>query len=442
MAKAKTPRGGPSDALEHYRRKRNFANTPEPRGRPLAPAAGRLQFVVQKHAARRLHYDFRLEHSGVLKSWAIPKGPSLDPSARRLAVQTEDHPLEYAAFEGIVPRGEYGSGAVLVWDRGYWEPAAPAERALAQGHLDFALHGDKLRGRWTLVRMPKRRGERAGKDNWLLIKRRDAAAASAQTPELVDVRPENVLSGRGIEAVAAAGDRVWHSAPGETAPAAGAGAGPPAEGPAAAAGRPGRPAAVPGARRAPPPDMRALAPARPRLGRAAPTGAGWLHEPRLEGRRVWCRIAAGRPVLQPPADDRALEPAGLDLPALEAAARALPCDDALLDGFVAAFDARGISDSRRLAAAQRPGDVRFVAFDLLHLDGWDLRGAALRARKELLRLLLADAPYVLQYGDHVEGHGSAFYAEACRAGLPGIVSKRADSTYDRADWRELACLRK
>ncbi len=414
MPKSTPPREEASDALERYRRKRNFANTPEPPGRTPGPAADRLQFVVQKHAARRLHYDFRLEHAGVLKSWAVPRGPSLAPSERRLAVQTEDHPLEYAAFEGIIPRGEYGGGTVLVWDRGYWEPESAAERGLARGRLDFVLHGDKLRGRWTLVRMPKRRGERGGKDNWLLIKRRDGAAASAETPELVEVRPESVLSGRDIEAVAAAGDRVWHSNRGAHEP----------EG-------------VPGARRAAAPAT--LDPAVPRHAADVPSGPGWLHEPRLEGRRAWCRVAEGRALFWRAGDRRET----LELPELAAAALALPCTEALVDGVVTVFDERGISDAGRLTAAAHSGEVRFVAFDLLRLDGWDLRGAALPARKQLLRLLLTGAPPALRYGDHVEGHGPAFFAEGCRAGLTGVVSKRADSAYGAENaWLESRCSRR
>jgi bifunctional non-homologous end joining protein LigD len=185
--------------LEAYRKKRDPDRTPEPfGGRP--PAGGRL-FVVQKHAARRLHYDLRLEMAGVLKSWAVPKGPSLDPAEKRLAVQTEDHPLEYANFEGVIPEGQYGAGTVLVWDRGTWEPIEDPHAGLAKGHLKFRLHGEKLRGGWTLVRIKSRDPRQEGK-TWLLIKERDEAARPAAKYDITAARPESVLTGRDLEQIA------------------------------------------------------------------------------------------------------------------------------------------------------------------------------------------------------------------------------------------------
>ncbi|HEU4620279.1 MAG TPA: DNA polymerase ligase N-terminal domain-containing protein [Gammaproteobacteria bacterium] len=422
-------------SLERYRQKRDFARTPEPRGEARPRTAAGLQFVVQKHAARRLHYDFRLELDGVLKSWAIPKGPSLDPRERRLAVQTEDHPLEYAAFEGVIPKGEYGGGTVLVWDRGVWEPEGDPERDLVKGKLDFALHGDKLRGRWTLVRLAKRAGERGGKDNWLLIKRRDREAGAGESAEIVAVRPESVLTGRGIAAVASEADRVWHSDGGEERTGR--------SGEAAASERtaPGRPESVPGARRGALP--RRPAPQLPVRSRRVPQGAGWLHEPELAGTRLFCRIDRGKAALQGTEveDERVYA-------AILAAAADLPCRRALLDGVAAVFDARGVSvpiprgEERGGRETRAPDDLVYVAFDLLHLDGWDLRESPLRARKELLRLVLAGAAGPIRYGDHVEGHGDDFHAEACRLGLKGVVSKAADAPYRPgvgSDWRATAC---
>ncbi len=193
--------------LREYRRKRDFTRTPEPRG-SRRRAAGR-SFVVQKHAASRLHYDFRLELDGVLKSWAIPKGPSLDSADKRLAMQTEDHPVEYGGFEGIIPEGEYGGGTVLLWDRGTWTPLDEPQAALRKGRLTFELAGEKLRGRWHLVRLAGR--EREHGKSWMLIKGGDAEARRAASAEIVAEQPLSVASGRGLEEIAADRDRVWHS---------------------------------------------------------------------------------------------------------------------------------------------------------------------------------------------------------------------------------------
>jgi len=434
--------------LTKYRAKRNFDRTPEPAGRASESVSGRPQFVVQKHDARRLHYDFRLEHDGVLKSWAVPKGPSLDPRERRLAVQTEDHPLEYATFEGVIPEREYGGGAVIVWDRGHWSPESDPDEGLAKGKLDFTLHGEKLRGRWTLVRLAPRGKE---KDNWLLIKRRDREARDGDGAELVDTLPESVLTGRGIAEVAASRDRIWHSSGnGEESPS-----GTPAV---------GRPDTVPGAKQAALP--RRPTPQRPTPADAVPDDPGWFHEPKLVGCRVLCRVANAGADLHAVDDEdtsprsrRASATAGTRSAAssgsrsaaaspssplaamlassaatapLVAALRALPCDSALVDGVVAAFDEHGVSDRARLERAladDEPDEVVLVVVDLLYLDGWDLRGAPLRARKELLRLLTSGAPRGIRYSDHVEGHGESFYREACRLGLPAVVSKRADAPY-------------
>jgi bifunctional non-homologous end joining protein LigD len=377
---------------------------------------------VQKHEARRLHYDFRLELDGVLKSWAVPKGPSLDPSERRLAVETEDHPLEYAGFEGVIPKGEYGGGAVLVWDRGLWEPEGDAARGLAKGKLDFSLHGDKLRGRWTLVRLAKRQGERAGKDNWLLIKRRDHEAGAGESAEIVAVRPESVLTGRSIGAVAAEADRVWHSDTGEES----RGRTPP----------PGRPDAVLGARRGPLP--RNAAPQIPEPSESVPSGSGWFHEPAIAGTRLLCRVDAGKAVFVG-TETRVNEDR---YSMILAAAAALPCRRALLDGVAAVFDEHGVSIASSGDGEADGLQLAYVIFDLLHLDGWDLRRSPLRARKELLRLLLARAAAPLRYGDHVEGHGREFYGEACGLGLRGIVSKAADAPYrpgSGIDWLITRC---
>ena len=187
-------------ALEQYRAKRNFASTPEPRPKVPPKAARGNIFVVQKHAARRLHYDFRLEMDGVLKSWAVTRGPSLIPGEKRLAVEVEDHPLDYGSFEGTIPKGEYGGGAVIIWDRGTWSPIGDAHKGLAKGHLEFELHGEKLKGRWHLVRM--RKNAREKHDNWLLIKGEDEFARTEGAPDILEEQPDSAATGRPIDEVA------------------------------------------------------------------------------------------------------------------------------------------------------------------------------------------------------------------------------------------------
>jgi bifunctional non-homologous end joining protein LigD len=404
-----------SSKLATYRRKRDFERTPEPQGG--VPTGEHLRYVVQKHDATRLHYDFRLEHDGVLKSWAVPKAPSLDPKDRRLAVQTEDHPLDYGNFEGEIPEGEYGAGSVLIWDRGWWQPLADPERGLADGKLDFELHGDRLEGRWTLVRMAHR-GTRRGPDNWLLIKRSEPAAATT----------------RGMATRRAkAGGRTKSKPRARRAPSR------------ARATRTTRPPlepdAAPGARQA-------ALPAAPRpqlatLVNRPPDGEGWLHEAKLDGYRLLCRIDGGAVAL--------LTRRGNDwhdrFSAIVAAARELPCRSALLDGEAVVFDSRGLSSFQRLqnALAEGGGTTVLVAFDLLYLDGWDLTDAPLHARKRLLQELLDGAPPAIRYGEHFDASGSDFFAEACRAGLEGVVSKRADDPYRAArtrSWLKAKCLQR
>ena len=208
-------------ALEEYRRKRDFRKTPEPAGGSPARknAAAPLAFVIQEHKARRLHFDFRLELDGVLKSWAVPKGPSLDPGEKRLAVEVEDHPLDYGGFEGVIPEGQYGGGTVLLWDRGTWTPADPDPAAAhAKGMLKFELHGEKLHGNWALVRMGGK-AARERQPNWLLVKERDDAAVPLSGDAVVMDNPLSVESGRSLEAIASDRDRVWDSQKGEATPA-------------------------------------------------------------------------------------------------------------------------------------------------------------------------------------------------------------------------------
>lgn len=422
--------------LGAYERKRDFRRTPEPRGERDVPRreGAPLRFVVQEHHARSLHWDFRLELDGVLLSWAVPKGPSLDPSVRRLAVQVEDHPLEYAAFEGVIPAGEYGGGPVIVWDRGTWEPEADARKGLKRGSLSFRLEGEKLRGGWRLVR--------TGGDgkSWLLVKRRDAHALPGAAP-IVQAQPRSVISGRTVDEVAAQPEKVWRSN------RAGRRGGPesPAGKPVERAGPElGDPSSIEGARKG-----RLPADPRPQLATPAaapPEGEAWLHEVKHDGYRLLVRVQRGAA--------RLLTRRGQDwtarFPGIAAAAARLPCRAALLDGEAVALDRHGVSDFQRLQHALSgqgdPGALRLIAFDLLHLDGWDLTRAPLRARKEALRHLLAGLPagaQAIRFGDHLTGDGRRVLEGACAQGLEGIVSKRADSRYEpgvrsRA-WTKVKC---
>ncbi len=407
-------------ALTEYRSKRDFAKTPEPKGTAVRDTASpKLSFVVQKHAARRLHYDFRLELDGVLKSWAVPKGPSLDPGEKRLAVHVEDHPLEYGGFEGVIPHGQYGAGTALIWDRGSWTPLDPQpQAAYAKGNLKFILDGEKLHGRWALVRMGGKHAGRRG-ENWLLIKERDEAAVPQSGDRVVADYPTSVATGRGIDEIAADRDRIW--GPGGEEPGAGADPAEPQPMP------PSRIAQIPGARKG-----RLPADFKPQLATAtdeAPDGTQWFHEIKYDGYRLIARIDGGRVEL--------LTRNRLDwtakFPPLAARFAELPVAAALIDGELVHLEEDGTTSFAHLQdaiAAARTDGLVFYAFDLLHLDGYDLGGAALEDRKAALaRLVPPDAAGLLRYSDHQIGRGPEFYRHAAGFGLEGIIAKRRDRPY-------------
>jgi bifunctional non-homologous end joining protein LigD len=416
-------------ALTEYRRKRDFAKTPEPAGVVARETAARpLSFVIQKHAARRLHYDFRLELDGVLKSWAVPKGPSLDPGEKRLAVHVEDHPLEYGGFEGVIPEGQYGAGTALIWDRGSWMPLdANPEAAYAKGNLKFVLDGEKLHGKWALVRMGGKHGGRRN-ENWLLIKERDTAAIPQSGDAIVADNPHSVATGRALEEITADRDRVW-GPNGEERRTAAAGPKPQA-----------RIARVPGAKRG-----RMAGDPKPQLATAAdraPDGPQWFHEIKYDGYRLIAQIRNGMAQLS--------TRNGLDwtqkFPVLAARLAELPVAAALLDGEIVHLEPDGRSDFGHLQDAisnKRTGALVFYAFDLLHLDGYDLTGAALEDRKALLaELVPPQSTGVLRYSDHQVGRGPEFFRHACDYGLEGIVSKRRDRPYRPGrsnDWVKVKC---
>jgi bifunctional non-homologous end joining protein LigD len=414
-------------ALEQYRAKRNFSATPEPKPK-VAPKARRGEsFVVQKHDARRLHYDFRLEMDGVLKSWAVTRGPSLVAGEKRLAVATEDHPLDYGSFEGTIPKGEYGGGAVIVWDRGTWTPLGDAKKGLAKGHLDFELHGEKLKGRWDLVRMRRKPGEKH--DNWLLIKGDDEFARPEGAPDILEEQPHSAATGRAIDEVAQEAPG-WSSKTGRIEKSAKAEK--PANGKAAksspaAVERIVNPASIEKARKAPMPAF--VEPMLATLVKSPVAGERWLHEIKFDGYRLEAHIDNGRVKL--------LTRSGLDWTvkfgaAIVSAFKALPVKKALIDGELVVEKQGGASDFSALQADLGEGRTDrflFYAFDLLYLDGYDLREAPLAARKGALERLVRDGSGPLRLSGHFDESGELVLRHACRLGLEGVVSKLRDSPY-------------
>ena len=393
-----------ADRLTRYRSMRDPGRTPEPFGgpRPGGGAPGPRLFVVQQHAARRLHWDFRLELGGTLRSWAVPKGPSADPADKRMAVETEDHPIEYADFEGVIPAGNYGAGEVIVWDRGTWRALEDPEQGLAKGKLVFVLEGQKLRGEWTLVRT-RRGGDGAGKQEWLLIKHRDAWAGPDRP-----YAPESVLSGRTLEELAAGTSRA---------------------GPLAAEieklGAPRR--------------RLADADLRPMLAesRDAPfSREGWLFELKYDGYRLVARREGARATLR----YRSGQDATALWPEVVKGIQALPADRFVLDGEVVVLGPDGrpaFQALQKRAQLQQAADVEraalasaatYYAFDLLAFEDRDLRGLPLATRKGLLARL---APRLgpVRYAEHVETRGEDLYREVQARGLEGVVAKRAASPY-------------
>ncbi|WP_323013337.1 DNA ligase D [Devosia sp.] len=409
--------------LETYRRKRDFSATPEPKGRK-SRTKGNI-FVIQKHAATRLHYDFRLEMDGVLKSWAVTRGPSLVPGEKRLAVRVEDHPLDYGDFEGTIPKGEYGGGTVIVWDRGSWMPIGDAHKAYAKGHLEFELKGEKLSGRWHLVKMQRKPGEK--RENWLLVKAEDEAARQAGDPDILEERPQSVKTGRDIEDVAGEAPG-WSSRTGrigkKAAPASAHAKKPPAF---EENGALPDPSSLKGVKKAPLPDF--VEPALATLVAAPPGGEQWVHEIKFDGYRLQARLEAGRV--------RLLTRSGLDWTKkfgkdIVAALQALPVGRALIDGELVVETAAGASDFSALQADLSAGrSDRFVyyGFDLLHLDGFDVSRLPLLDRKALLEQIIGPAPGLVRFSSHFVENGELVLRHACRLSLEGVVSKLRDAPY-------------
>ena len=433
--------------LSTYRKKRDFEKTAEPSGdTPVAPSKER-RFVIQKHDATRLHYDLRLEFDGVFKSWAVTKGPSLDPHDKRLAVEVEDHPLDYGDFEGTIPEGEYGGGTVQLWDRGYWESDDP-EKGFKKGDLKFTLHGDKLHGSWVLVRM---RHDRSGgkRTNWLLIKHRDEYAKEGNANTILD-EDKSVASGRSMDQIAVGkgrapkpfmtaksgrgkADAVWNSNRGDAAEARAGNKKP--------AARTAPAKELKGKKVAAMPDF--VAPELCTPVDRPPDGEGWCHEIKFDGYRVQLRVDDGDATLK--------TRKGLDwtekFKAIAKEGSALP--DVLIDGEIVALDHNGAPEFSTLQAAISDGktdDLIFYAFDLLFADGEDLRRLPLGERKARLRELLEARPKgktgSIRYVEHFESGGDAILKSACRLSLEGIVSKKLGAHYRSGrseSWTKAKC---
>ncbi|MCW4462163.1 DNA ligase D [Sphingomonas sp. BT-65] len=399
-----------ADPLAKYNSKRDFSKTAEPKGE-LDRGKGR-KFIVQKHDATRLHWDFRLELDGVLKSWAVTRGPSLDPDEKRLAVRTEDHPMSYASFEGTIPKGEYGGGTVMLWDEGEWAPiAGKSAKDLEKGHLHFMLRGERMNGEWLLVRLPPRGKEK--RENWLLRKIDDDAAGA--TDALVETGLTSVKTGRTMQEIAEgkkAKAKTGPAKPTRTAPK--------------------RAGALP---KFQPPQLATLVD-------SVPAGNGWLHEMKYDGYRTLIAIGKGGPKLY--------TRTGLDwtakFPGIALAARTIPAGSALIDGEVVAFKDGKTDFSTLQDAISNGGEgLTYFAFDLLALDGEDIAKLPQAQRKERLRALIAGADERILFSEHVIGAGEKLFEAMCGASHEGVVSKRADAPYRgrrTKAWLKTKCTRR
>ena len=428
-------------SLRDYKRKRDFAKTSEPSGtRTRRPTVGKSEglFVIQKHAARRLHYDFRLELGGTLKSWAVPKGPSLNPADKRLAVHVEDHPMEYADFEGIIPARQYGAGTVMVWDRGEWIPDGDPTAAYKKGHLKFTLAGQKLQGRWTLVRMGGARNQ--DKNNWLLIKERDGAGRAAASADATLAMAKSAKSGMSMDEIAKAKPDTWRShgrsARSEQRHASESEQSSSRAGISSPASERRRGIACP----------EWIQPQLATLVDAVPEGDDWIHELKYDGYRMLCRIDRGAAQLfsrngrewTKKLSEQALAAAGLAV------------ENAWLDGELVALNHDGTMSFQALQNAfDHRSDARLVyyVFDLLFFNGLDFRSRPLHERKRQLASLLDEIPEngPIRYSDHIRGEGRAVFETACRRGLEGLIAKRADSRYlvgRNRNWVKLKCHRR
>lgn len=426
--------------LDAYRAKRDFTVTAEPSDKVSVAESSRARFVIQKHAATRLHYDLRLEHEGVFLSWAVTRGPSRDPQDKRLAVKVEDHPLAYGDFEGVIPKGQYGGGTVMLWDRGSWapEPGFDLEKGLKRGEIKLVFAGERMKGGWVLVRL---KNDRTGgkRENWLLIKHRDGFEREDDA-DFLETTAASIASGRTMDEIAAGegqapspfmtqkgqpSDAVWRSTakPKASSPKRLKREGPKSQ------PRTKLATATPSF----------IPPQLCKLVDRPPTGGDWAHEIKFDGYRMQLRIQDGAATLR--------TRSGLDwsdrFPCLIEDAARLP--DALIDGEVVALDSDGSPSFAGLQAAlsdQDTDDLIFFAFDLLHLTGEPLVDLPLAERKHRLRPLLSKSGGRIRYVEHFTSGGEAVLQSACRMSLEGVVSKRLDAPYrsgKSAAWTKAKC---
>jgi bifunctional non-homologous end joining protein LigD len=435
------------EQLARYRSMRDFHITAEPSGTATKSSKNengtKYPFCVQKHAASHLHYDFRLGWNGVLKSWAVAKGPSYVVADKRLAVQVEDHPMEYGGFEGIIPAGQYGGGTVMLWDQGTWEPqpAYPdVDAGLRSGSLKFILHGTKLQGKWALIRMHGKSGGSSTKPNWLLIKEHDDFERPPTAPPIAEAEPDSVVTGRSLDQIARSEDHVWNSKDTRSGTKAWY----------RQDSKESKSAPLPQLNlskelsKVPKESQPAfLSPQLAQQAETPPSNEGWLHELKLDGYRMQARKDGARVQL--------LTRTGLDwthrMPTIAAEIARLPADKITLDGEVVVLSPDGTTSFANLQAAFQEGarhQLTYFCFDLLHLNGHNTRSLPLRDRKELLAEVLANANAdILRLSEHLETDGPALFHNACKMHAEGIVSKRAAAKYSSgrtSDWIKCKCL--
>src|SRR5438067_1014330 len=401
--------------IETYNKKRDFSKTKEPRGRKIKGKGD--SFVVQKHDASRLHWDFRLELDGVLKSWAVPKGPSLDPDDKRLAMRTEDHPLDYGGFEGTIPKGEYGGGTVMLWDQGRWvpEPSKDPSKTIEEGHLHFSLDGERMKGEWVMFRLKPRPGEKA--EPWMLKKVTDEFADPEDGDALVNDCVTSVTTGRTMAEIAA-GEDVWRSNRGGQK-----------------GGRAKKKAA-----KAPPPFQE---PQLATLVDEVPPGTSWIHEYKYDGYRVLLAVGDGVAT----AWTRNGKDWSDKFKALVKAAAKLPAG-CLIDGEAVALDDKGLPSFQLLQSTlqdKQGANLAFYAFDLLVDRGEDIKRLPTIERKQRLAALLKGVPAPILFGDHVIGRGEELFREICKQGGEGIISKKSGAPYRNGrtrDWLKIKCIQR
>ena len=432
----------------------SHANKANPDDGALAPGSSKLPFVIQKHAATRLHYDFRLGWNGVLKSWAVAKGPSYVTSDKRLAVQVEDHPIDYGGFEGIIPQGQYGGGTVMLWDTGTWEPQpghTDIDEGLRTGSLKFILHGTKMKGKWALIRMGGKAANEK-KPNWLLIKEHDDYERNDSDPAITEEKPNSAITKRTLEQIAQQEDHIWNS---KSANAKSTSKRSPDK---KSVGGPHlasemwdstKPKPAPNTLKETLPKF--IPPQLATQADTPPTQSDWLHELKLDGYRIQARLNNASPSK---GKVELLTRTGLDwthrMKSIAAEIANLPAETALLDGEVVVLDQNGLTSFANLQAAFKADakdsprhDLTYFVFDLLHLNGHNLRNLPLNQRKEILAQLFASSSSeTLRLSEHLDSNGDQVFQNACKLHAEGIVSKRANAAYTSgrtSSWLKIKC---